>query len=85
MVKFTATGIYRNNLNFINSVLPDARGLRWSDQSADATNDRRPPLETTGRVGRKYVIEELTAGSSYLAPDGTTDQAPPNPPALRQA
>lgn len=69
-VKFTATGVYRNNINFINSVLPDAR---WSAvaRTNPLTNAPITVYRWNNRaVGEKYLIENYS-GFNYLAPDGT--------------
>jgi hypothetical protein len=69
-VKFTATGIYRNNRNFINAVLPNAR---WTPLAR--TNPLTSQPFTLYRwanrnVGEQYLIENYS-GFQYLAPDGS--------------
>ena len=71
VVKFTATGVYRNNINFINSVLPDAR---WSPvvRTNPLTNQPITVYRWANRtVGEKYVIQNYS-GFRYLAADGST-------------
>ena len=66
-----ATGvIYRNNINFINSVLPDAR---WTPtaRTNPLTNQPITVYRWNNRtVGEKYLIR-TTTDSQYLAPDGS--------------
>ena len=70
-MKFTATGIYRNNLNFINSVLPAAR---WSTvtRTNPLTNQPLTIYRWANRsVGEQYLITNYD-GFKYQAPDGST-------------
>jgi hypothetical protein len=69
-VKFVATGIYRNNINFVNSVLPDAR---WTPvaRTNPLTNQPLTVYRWANRaVGEQYLITNY-AGFNYLAPDGS--------------
>ncbi len=69
-VKFVATGIYRNNINFINSVLP---GAEWSPVAR--TNPLTGQPFTLYRwanraIGEQYLITNYS-GFQYLAPNGS--------------
>ncbi len=69
-VKFTATGIYRNNINFVNSVLP---GARWTPitRTNPLTNQPITMYRWANRdVGEQYLITNYK-GFQYLAPDGS--------------
>jgi hypothetical protein len=68
--KFTMTGIYRNNINFQNSVLPAAR---WTPtaRTNPLTNQPITVYRWNNRaVGEQYLITNY-AGFQYLAPDGS--------------
>jgi len=69
-MKFTATGVYRNNINFINSVLPAAR---WTPtaRTNPLTNQPITVYRWNNRnVGEQYLITNYE-GFQYLAPDGS--------------
>ncbi len=69
-IKFTATGVYRNNINFVNSVLPAAR---WTPtaRTNPLTNQPLTVYRWNNRpVGEQYLITNY-AGFQYLAPDGS--------------
>jgi hypothetical protein len=68
--KITVTGIYRNNINFVNSVLPAAR---WSPvvRTNPLTNQPITVYQWANRnVGEQYLISNYD-GTQYLAPDGS--------------
>ena len=68
--KFTVTGVYRNNINFQNSVLPAAR---WTPtaRTNPLTNQPLTVYRWNNRaVGEQYLITNY-AGFQYLAPDGS--------------
>lgn len=68
--KITVTGVYRNNINFVNSVLPAAR---WSPvvRTNPLTNQPITVYRWANRnVGEQYLISNYD-GTKYLAPDGS--------------
>jgi len=69
-MKFTATGVYRNNINFVNSVLPAAR---WTPTARTNPLNNQPITVyrwNNRNVGEQYLITNYQ-GFQYLAPDGS--------------